>query len=124
VKGLIGFIDKNGKMVIPPQFGQSGGFREGLAAVEVLEDGKRDWSRPQKFGFIDRGGALAIAAKYRVANNFSEGLAAVETSAGRSGFIDKSGEMVIPPIRCELAGDFSGGVALIQRENGAVGYIN
>jgi hypothetical protein len=69
--GRMGYVDKTGTVVIPPQFLEARDFAEGLAAVWV--DALR------KFGYIDRTGAMAIAPRFNQACPFSEGLAAVET---------------------------------------------
>lgn len=90
-----GAIDKNGKEVIPVvhgtgrdrSVGTTGGFSEGLVAIEIDE----------MWGFLDRNGNEAIPFVYNLAQNFSEGLAAVKTD-GRWGFIDQNGNEVIPPI--------------------------
>ena len=62
-----GFIDKNGKVVIEPQFGGTYGFSEGLAQVE--KDGK--------YGFIDKSGKVVIEPQFDYASDFSEGFARV-----------------------------------------------
>ena len=54
-------------MVIEPQFGEVGDFREGLAQVE--KDGK--------WGFIDKSGKVGIEPQFDDAEPFSEGLAKV-----------------------------------------------
>ena len=48
--GKWGFIDKQGKMVINPQFDYAGDFSEGLAKV-LIEDGTK-YNR--KWGYISR----------------------------------------------------------------------
>jgi hypothetical protein len=125
IKGKIGYIDKTGKMAIPPQFAQAANFHEGLAAVEIIPPGKRDFSQPQQFGYVNRKGALQIPATFPYAVDFSEGLAAIATKNHNAhGYIDKTGEIVIKPFRCETAGAFKGGLAYIQGSNEKIGYIN
>ena len=63
-----GFIDKNGKVVIEPQFDYAGAFSEGLGKVK--KDGK--------WGFIDKSGKVVIEPQFDSIFNFSEGLAEVE----------------------------------------------
>jgi hypothetical protein len=48
VEDKLGFIDKTGKMVIPPQYGSATAFSEWLAPVKL--DGK--------WGFIDKSGKM------------------------------------------------------------------
>ena len=117
----IGFIDEAGKMVIPPRFFDARAFSEGLAYVQSDEfrgfidrqgrpviktdnDRTRDFheglaavTTPGKgAGYIDHTGKMVIKQQYSFADDFSEGLAGV--LVGREfGFINKKGEMVIPP---------------------------
>lgn len=77
-----GFIDKSGRMVIPPQFfaNESAGitkpaprFSFGLCAVAV--DGNRPGSK--LYGFIDKSGNFVVKPQFKDASNFSDGLARV-----------------------------------------------
>jgi hypothetical protein len=82
----VGFVDSHGNTVIPPRhYDDVGVFRENLAAVKI----------GNKWGYIDLTGEQVIEPKFRKAGEFSEGLAAVEVTAGKSGFIDQTGAMVI-----------------------------
>ena len=83
-----GFIDRNGKTVIPPQFDLTYGFSEGLAAVQI---GK-------KWGYIDKTGRLVIAPQeFWNVKPFHNGLAQVQTRDGSVGYIDRSGKYVWGP---------------------------
>src|SRR6185369_12686271 len=113
--GKSGFIDRTGKVVIPPQFDSVSGFSEGLALA--MRNGK-------KF-FIDTNGKTAFEARYDIVNTFSEGVAAVNIGQtriahigvidkpGRWGFIDRSGQLVIP-MKFTHAESFSEGLAAIK----------
>ena len=103
----LGYIDKTGSFVIPPQFDYCLGHTEGLAAVSV--DGK--------YGYIDTKGDFMISPQFEEAYRFSEGLAAVGID-DRLGYIDNRGAMVIQPefLRAE---EFSEGLAYVGD-----GYIN
>jgi hypothetical protein len=85
-----GFIDKNGWQVIAPQFDWTGGFSEGLAVVRA------GGARGGKYGYIDRAGRLVIPLQFDNAQSFEGGLARVWT-AGRQGYIDKTGAYVWKP---------------------------
>lgn len=111
--GQWGFIDRSGKVVIPPQFDDAREFHEGLALVTA---GK-------KKQFIDTSGRVVIdATKYDVVNDFSEGVAAVNIGQtrianigligqpGKWGYMDKTGKLVIP-MEFTHAEDFSEGLA-------------
>lgn len=113
-----GYIDANGKWVIPAKFEATRPFSEGLAPVRI--DGK--------YGYIDRQGTLVIQAKYAGVGDFSEGLAVVVTGSSASGkaagygWIDTSGR-AIGSADWDEAGDFSGGLAPVQRGK-LCGYVN
>ncbi len=101
----VGFIDKRGEFVIPPQFDSALDFSEGVAAVFT----------GGRWGFVDRSGALVVKPQFSAARSFHEGRAAV-SKAGSWGFVDKSGELVIPAVWDE-AGEFSEGLSSVSRDN-------
>jgi hypothetical protein len=121
-----GYVDKNGQVVIKPEYFVADDFSEGLAAVRIEE------SATSKYAFIDRTGSVVIPPQFDQAYSFSEGLAAVETGfraeggqkvAGKWGFIDKAGKFVISP-RFELTLKFSEGVARASENLSAWGFID
>lgn len=90
--GKVGFKDQTGKVVIPCKFAEvhPSGFSEGLCAV------KKKSGIFSKWGFIDTSGKLAIKYKYSsVHHGFSEGLCGVWYGMLKSGYINKSGKVVI-----------------------------
>lgn len=116
VNGKHGFIDRNGQIVIDPQFEAVGDFSEGLAR----------YKKGEKWGFIDRLGRVVIKPRFLWAHDFSEGLARVQIfgpifRARRSiGFINKRGAIAIRPQFDELRGvhenanGFHQGLAMIE----------
>lgn len=85
----IGFIDKQGKVVIAPQFRETSGFSEGLAAVKIIgSDGHYVW------GYIDLTGKLVITPEFKEAQPFAGGLASVTTFNDGRRLIDASGKVV------------------------------
>jgi hypothetical protein len=124
-----GFINKEGKMVIPARFEPSWGqfrivgeisnltrFADGLARIQIKD----------RFGYINKKGENVIPVQFRQAQDFSEGLACVQHEDGRSGFIDKTGRLVI---KLESAGPhkFSEGLAVAGINTGSglkLGYID
>jgi len=80
------YIDKEGKIVINPQFKNATVFRDGLALVETSGD-------EPKFGFITEDGKYAVNAQYKEATVFSDGLAWVVSENAAPAAIDKKGEL-------------------------------
>lgn len=107
-----GYVDKEGKIAIKPQYECAYGFEEDLAAVQL---------ETKKWGFIDKTGAMAIGATYDGAGGFSEGLSSV-AKGDKWGYIEKSGKTAIDFLY-EHAGCFQKGQAEVIL-NGKPGYIN
>ncbi len=118
-----GFIDKNGKMIIAPQFDEASSFQEGLAKVRV---GNRETG---KFGYIDKSGNMVIPPRFDFAHSFKDGLAVVQIKNGQTrkyGYIDKQGKFVVSP-QFDEAMDFSEGLAAVligNFETGKWGFID
>ncbi len=75
-----GFIDKNGKTIIKPQFISADNFSEDLAAVRI----------GGRYGYIDTLGNIAIPPQYDLATSFINGQAKVFIE-GRPFFLYKHG---------------------------------
>lgn len=122
---LWGFIDRNGNMVIQPQYKDVKQFSEGLAAVR---------GENNLWDYIDGNGNKVIKGQFKRVENFSDGMASIAYfdgehtkyayinrngniifktelsknpfydglvwagSKGKGGFIDQTGKMVIPQI--------------------------
>jgi hypothetical protein len=100
--GKSGFIDRTGKIIVPPKYDEAYSFSGGLGLVRLGD----------LYGFVDRNGTELIKPKFGNACSFSEGLAAVRINS-KYGYIDKSGEPKIPP-QFEGADNFSEGLARIK----------
>jgi len=101
--GTYGRLDSEGREVIAPVYEHLGELSEGLIA----------FYKDQKAGFMDLHGQVRVPARFTFAMDFSEGLACVNVGGevvrgeskgsmkavkgGKWGFIDASGEFVIPP---------------------------
>lgn len=125
--GLWGFVDKQGKIVIRPQFRAVGGFYQGRAVVQIAN---KNW------GYIDKSGNWIVSPQFCMAGRFSEGLAGVyiggylnnndDCVGGKWGFITPSGKLAIAAMYDKATG-FSkvNGIAKAKVElNGFSGYIN
>ena len=126
VDGKWGFVDRQGRFVINPQFyspEEMGApydptqlaltmhegyvFSEGMAAVRL----EKEWV------FIDTLGIIKLRnPRIKSARRFQEGLANVYIE-GRWGYMDQRGEIVIPP-RYLYPVDFRNGMAVVMDEKG------
>lgn len=84
-----GFIDEIGNEIIKPQYQHANDFKEGLALVNT-HDGKNQ--------YIDKLGNIILTfTNYEDCYSFSNGLACIKLN-GKYGFINKTGQVVIPVI--------------------------
>jgi len=120
--GKWGYMDKSGKMVIPPQYYDAYPFNEGMARVQPWST----LSKAIRVCFIDKSGKwLGNFKVYSNAQDFSEGLALVIVPGERGfGYIDATGNMAIPQDDShEAGGQFHEGLAAIK-QGGKWGYID
>lgn len=110
--GKYGFVDKNGKDVVPPIYDDVQDFNEGFA--QVAKDGK--------YGFVDQTGKEVVPLIYDSVDSFSDGLARVEKD-GKRNYIDKTGKEVVPSEYDLGWGEFSEGFADV-RKGKKYGYID
>ncbi|MEO0043825.1 MAG: hypothetical protein RL329_3273, partial [Bacteroidota bacterium] len=85
-----GFIDMQGKFVIPATFDGLLPFSEGLARAYDASS--------KKYGYVKRVNNTlkwAIPAMFKEARSFKEGYAAVSIDGTKYGYIDKSGKVII-----------------------------
>lgn len=102
--GKWGFIDRTGKMVIPPTYDAAYDFSEGLAAVRV----GNGW------GYINHDNKLVINIEHHVAEEFQGGLARVTWPGGKWGYIDQTGKRVW---ESAIPGGFSMGSGDVETED-------
>ena len=81
-----GFIDKDGKEIIPFIYDEANNFVNGLALVR--KNGKR--------GYIDKDGKEVIPLIYKYAVPFFGNMALVSKDANKCYYIDRSGKMIAP----------------------------
>ena len=108
--GKTGFINKKGKVVIPLKYEIGFMVDGGLAVVEL--DGKTQWLNK-------KGKEVVFPEGFR--GGFFDGLAIMWLD-NKCGFIDTTGELVIPPIY-QSASVFSGGLAAVGLDN-KYGFID
>jgi len=119
LNGKEGLIDNTGKILIPLQYEN---ISEYTSNKEILKTGVLRLTLNKKYGLADLNGKILLQPIYNNAvKDFSEGLTVVE-QAGKCGYADKTGKVVIP-LQYERAYQFSDGMATIYT-NGKYGYIN
>lgn len=132
-EGKWGYIDKNGNVIIKPQFPEAWRFSEGLAVIEpqftdakIFSEGLAAVSLDGLYGFIDKEGNVVVDIIYEEVRDFNEGLAGVKLN-GKWGYVNKSGEVVID-LKYDLCRDFNNGIARVMKIYGFLsygwGYIN
>lgn len=103
VSEKVGYINREGNIVINPQFIQASTFSEGLAAIRLGE----------KWGFIDSNGEIIINPQFDLVKDFSDGMAPVQVG-NKWGYIDMRGKLVINP-QFDEVDRFAEGMAPIRR---------
>lgn len=112
--GKQGFIDKSGKL-----------FKSKHYSIEDFSEGFAAFSNSGNCGFIDNKLKTAIKLDfYNKSKSFHDGMAAVEKMFGMWGYINTTGELVIP-CQFQMAGDFSDGLAAVNLTwMGKVGFVD
>jgi hypothetical protein len=142
---IAGYIDPSGNLLEPQIVDclHLCRFRDGLAAVQT-KDGESEPNKMQHWGYIDTTGKLAISDRFQFAADFCEGLAAVNEGGlpflavdfawgcpmvdrtgrrpcypmmgGKWGYINRSGELVIP-LQFDEAQSFADGLARVKTDD-------
>jgi hypothetical protein len=119
-----GYIDCNGKVVVPPQFTSASVFNEGMGIVFVKEPSGISYGK-----LINLKGEIVTNESTKVAPEFSQGLAPALTPEGY-GYVNGKGELALlvkHKLDKNYEGDpishFSEGLALIVTDEGS-GFID
>ncbi len=112
---LWGYVNRDGVLVIAPQFEGAKDFSKGMAVIEIRSSGS-----PYLYGFIDRSGTSVLPPRFESANTFSEGLAVVGDDK-RYWYIDHEGRNAFST-KFLLAGSFYKGLAHVKTAGGALDY--
>jgi WG containing repeat len=115
-----GYINKEGEIVIKPQFNQARKFSEGLALVST---GGVPLTDPVvksfvRMGYIDEQGRWVIQSrlKYYFYYDFSDGLVSFRAQSKEWGYMDRKGQIAVRP-RFQWAGTFANGFAPVLLDN-------
>jgi hypothetical protein len=112
-----GFINRSGKVVIPPKYDRVEEFRENRAVVYIGSNA----------GYIDPAGQLVIPAVFSTATPFEQGRAIV-SKEGKYSVLDTQGKTVAE-VPHRVMGDYSAGLVVVQRARvgsvpSAYGYMD
>lgn len=106
-----GFVDKEGKVKINPQFLSTGNYSNGKCAV-ANNDGK--------WGYIDSEGKILINYQFDGAEKFINGRAVVRSGA-KAGVIDENGKYIINP---QFSGMSNDGNNFLIVQDGKFGWCD
>jgi len=109
-KSKKGFIDVNGKIVIPTIYDDAQYYSEGLIAVRK----KKLW------GFIQKNGKMAVDFQFDAVYPFSGGYSKVKKK-GKWSIINKDGKFMLP-VNFDLLQDFNG--YIVGHQNNQKGLIS
>lgn len=101
--GLWGYLDKEGKVVIPFEYKSAYAFHDNRARVQDFNNHEC---------YIDHKGHRLESKDWEAAGDFSEGLARIRTG-NTYGYMDTAGTVVIKPVYSR-AGNFKDGLAKIE----------
>ena len=105
---LKGYVDSDGREIVPPIYDFAEPFQDGLAAVYT----------GGKWGFIDRTGAWVLPPTFADIDGFNQGLAAAkDPDSGKYGYIDTSGAWAIEPQFISAFGFVPAGYAVVWLNN-------
>ena len=113
-----GYIDGEGREVIPLKYENADDFRDGVALVKIKEN---------KYGLIDKHGRIISSYDYYSVSRYSEGFMTFTKGEGELyGYINMEGTEEIKPIYT-MASEFNEGRAIVSTEenfNGPYGVID
>lgn len=125
--GKYGCMDLSGAMTVPFEWDNLG--ENGWSARVVLSDGLMVGEKDGAFYAVRPDGTVAFEITHAMESRyFTDGMmkvydAAADRNARRYGFINTSGELVVP-MQWKAAYNFSEGLAAVRDENGLYGYID
>lgn len=123
LNGKVGFMDRAGKTVIPPQFDEARDFSEGRAAVRL----------GAKYGFIVTTGAMTITPQWDDVRDFRQRRAAVKICCGpwsnqsagdRYGIIDENGKYIGVPNFLWMGSQYSDNLLPVKTPEGKFAFVD
>lgn len=113
-----GFIDLNGKEIVPCKYEEVHSFSEGLALVLTSYEGREEVIKDFYKNMPSQDEVEFRSAKCSLENEW------VDKSSRNMCFINKKGEIVISQVPSGICGDFHDGRAFVKGENDKFGFID
>lgn len=113
-----GFIDLNGKEIVPCKYEEVHSFSEGLALVLTSYEGREEIIKEIYKGMPEQDDVEFSSARFSSENEW------IDKSSRNMCFINKKGEIVISQVPSGICGDFHDGRAFVQGENDKFGFID
>lgn len=113
---LLGYRDARYEFVIPPQWVDAQVFRDGYAAVAVVDGEKHLW------GIIDTHGTTVVPPRYAHMENCGQGVFYCSTGDAQSLVFAGSAERLELPLDGYQCPSFQNGYAVVNLENDAGAY--
>jgi hypothetical protein len=108
-----GYVDLQGKEVVPCKYGEANTFQDGMALVAQCDVYYNAVSKC-RYGYIDLEGKEVIPCRFVEAGSFGSGLAAVKQGGSQFfGYIDKTGAMILQP-KYKVANQFKQSAAVVE----------
>ena len=125
VDGKYGFMDQNGKIVIPAKFNGVWDFDQGMAVAYISEQADGTFSYMSRYGYIDKSGKEIIPFKYDFVENFNDGTARVSID-NKWGIIDKTGKEIVEPKYSVMYYPYEGLIGILEGSytDGKWGFID
>lgn len=116
----VGYMDRDGAIVIEPRFDQGGAFAEGLAAVQF--EGR--WMFVNREGVVTAEFPAGVAFAYPLSDGLALVAADRDAPGRKMGYVDRNGRWVIKPAWDEAA-PFHEGLARVGLwQGGKMAYID
>lgn len=116
-----GYINKEGEVIITPQFGWASDFSEGLAVVKIADD---EEEVSGMYGYIDSTGRMVVSPVFDAAGDFMHGWARVKQGEGGFIYIDKMGRMPIATKFFECYNVQTFPIPVREKRNSKAGYVD
>ncbi len=118
-----GFIDEDGKEVVPLKYDFVGSFSDDMVGVGIGGTWNGGKYSGGKWGFVDKTGKEVISLKYDMVSEFVEGSAKIKLN-GKWGIVSTAGKEIVSP-KYDLITYFSEGLAPVGYTiTGKLGFID